>query len=242
MQPMAHRCCYGFCADCFYCSPDAAQPDAEPAANFPYPAEYAYKPTEEAAVHHSTPAAAETVIEQEIENFPYPAEYAYHADATHTTTQTEESIEENAEEGGEEEEEEAPSGWAGVRPAGGSDEMAAPAAQPGEQSEPAKATSATYTLEGETQQHSLTQRLRKAIGQVVRDVRQTMPEVPPVVHEVLQLYGDAWRWLVNALFPKPLTPAEGERTSSRSAVTRAVVHGGNAGFIKQRAKRTECSQ
>ena len=190
------------------CSPEAADPNAQPAENFPYPAEYAYKPADEAAPHHSTPAAAEPIIEQEIENFPYPAEYAYHSDATHTTTQVPET--EVVEE--EEQQEDVPSGSAGVR-AGGDDQPSQPA-----QPEAAKVTSATYTLEGETQQHSLTQRLREAIKQVVSDVTEVMPEAPPLLHDVLQVYADGWRWLMNTLFPKPLTPAEGERTSSRPAV------------------------
>jgi len=195
------------------CSPDAAQPHSEAAENFPYPAEYAYKPADDAAPHHSTPTA-EPIIEQEIENFPYPAEYAYHADATHTTTQTQEA------DVLEEEEEGEPGGWAGVRATG--NEQASPPAQSAEQPaapvEAAKVTSATYTLEGETQQHSLTQRAKAAIDQLVDAVRLAMPEVPPFVHDVFQVYGDAWRWLMRKLFPKPLTPAEGERTSSRPAV------------------------
>ena len=119
-----------------------------------------------------------------------------------------------------EEEDDLPPVSAGVR-ASTSEQPSLPAQtaeQPAAPAEPAKVTSATYTLEGETQQHSLTQRLQAAIDRVVSDVGQAMPEVPPLVHDVLQVYADGWRWLMKTLFPKPLTPAEGERTSSRPAV------------------------
>ena len=193
------------------CSPDAAQPDAEPAENFPYPAEYAYKPSDDAAPHHSTPTAEEPIIEQEVENFPYPAEYAYHADTMHTTTETEE-----ADGMEEEEDDEPPGGFAGVQPAG-SAPPSPPADSVATSAEPAKVTSASYTLEGEPQQHSLTQRLMATVERVTKGVTQTLPDVPPLMYEVLAVYADGWRWLMNALFPRPRTPAEGERTSSRSA-------------------------
>ena len=186
------------------CSPDAAQLDAQPAENFPYPAEYAFKPTEDATPHHSTPAAAEPVIEQEVENFPYPAEYAYQADAIHTATQLppEELYEED----------EQPIDEAAVQATEAAQQQPQ---EPAAVAEPAKVTSATYTLEGETQQHSLTQRLRAAIRRAVEGVSDAMPDVPPVLYEVLEVYADGWRWLMKKLFPRPLTPAEGERSSRR---------------------------
>ena len=186
------------------CSPDAALPDAQPAENFPYPAEYAFKPTEDAAPHHSTPAAAEPIIEQEVENFPYPAEYAYQADAIHTATQL------PPEEVYEEDEQPADAAGAQATEAGQQQPQ-----EPAAAAEPAKVTSATYTLEGETQQHSLTQRLTAAVGRLVDGVSDAMPEVPPVLYEVLKVYADGWRWLMKRLFPRPLTPAEGERPSRR---------------------------
>ena len=202
--------------------PEAALPDAPPAAeNFPYPAEYAFKPEDSAPAHHSTPpaAAADSVpIQQEIQSFPYPAEYAYHAD---------DGSHQHAADGSvvtplEEEEDLPPPGMAGVRPPPLDAPVVEPAAAEGADAPPA-VTSATFTLEGEKKtqltppawewEAVLPERLYEAI----QSARVASRPARALMWEVLDIYGQCWAYMKEAVFPSPLTPAQGEPSNGRES-------------------------
>ena len=204
--------------------PAAASPDVAPAENFPYPAEYAYKPDDTASPPPSPPPpAAPELVQQEIESFPYPAEYAYRADdGSHA----------QAADGGlvvEEEEEVAPPLMAGVvlPPAQATPEAAAAPVE----AAPAAAASATFTLEGEKLRTStLPWRERGWWGRwgaplpawvdgVWEGVEQSLSPVHPVLWEMLDFYAQCWAYVkhkLHSLIPTPLTHAQGERAKEDS--------------------------
>ena len=195
------------------CRPAEAQPEAPAAENFPYPAEYAFKPEDVPAT--PPPPAEPEVVQQEIESFPYPAEYAYHAETPQPDPL-------------EQEDDMPPPGMAGVRPPPAEglpvlDEPVAAEATPDAAPEaPPAITSDTYRLEGEQKTPQTSSGgwggwVPEWVGEAREGVREAMEPVAGLAEEVLEFYAQCWAAAREAVWPSPLTPAQGEQSIGDAA-------------------------